>query len=161
MVRSEELIRAVLADTRDDLKNADQKASVLLAGLGVAYGAVLSDGLPGGRPVAWWQWVVWIAWAVATLTSVASSGLAIWPRYSVPKDGDRHAVSYWGDVVGAKGVFQLASEFAEQQSDTAPDRDLRELWYLSRSAHRKYVLIRLALVSAGMSTALLVAGVLA
>lgn len=139
----------MLAEARADVVQADQKASILFAALGIGYGAVLggilSSGweptkLPIGGVVLWWIGVVTAAGAIA------ASALAIWPRYTVKND--EGAVTYWAHAA-AFGTWQALVEALDEQDPDDVDRDGHQLWRLSRVVLNKYRFVRLSIVLAG------------
>ncbi len=75
----------MLQEARDEVISADQKASVILAVLGLGFGAALS-GLVAGewRPdeLAPWSQAMWWSGLAAGAFAVYFAGSAVWPRYT-------------------------------------------------------------------------------
>src|SRR5664279_417920 len=78
-IKSQEMAQRMLEEARADVIHADQKASVLLAALGIGFGAVLggqladgwdSSSLSRGGQSVWWAGVV---------VAVLSSPYLLWP----------------------------------------------------------------------------------
>ena len=83
--RSQTLVRRMLLEAREDVSNADQKASTVLAGLGVGVGAVVGGVLAGDwRPTSMQSpaMVLWWAGTIAVLAAMACAAFAVWPRYN-------------------------------------------------------------------------------
>lgn len=150
--------RVMLEETRDDVKHADQKASTLLATLGVGFSLLISAQLQ----MDWNLHEISVLKAVALwtgialgLSSVACAAAAIWPRFSVKKSSAT-AVTYWGHIASLRSVRDLGREL-----DRRPPRDsLRvrhQLWSLSRLVVLKYRFVRAALVLAGLGVLVLAA----
>lgn len=145
----------MLSEARDDVKHADQKASVLLAALGIGFGAIV-----GGQVSAGWspaslspygQTTFWIGVAVAVL-AVGCCALAVWPRYSLDSDPE-YGTTYWGHVAAYKSLSNLESALdAEINSER---RTRHQLWRLSRLVLTKYRFIRVAIVAGGLAGATL------
>jgi len=137
----------MLAEARDDVTHADQKASVILAALGIGFGAVLGGQLAGsfdsGELSASGQ-VVWWVGALLAGGSVSLAALAVWPRYQLD-DSPQHGMTYWGHVAS----FRELSDFEDalEEADTKSERrTTHQLWRLSRLVLLKYRLVRGALV---------------
>lgn len=137
----------MLAEARDDIKQADQKASVLLASLGVGFGAIL-----GGQLAAGWSaasalsaagQVVWWAGVVLAVSATASAAGAVWPRYR-STDWRVYGVAYWGHVASFSSVETLAAALESQPNDDV-GRVTFQLFRISNVVRHKYVLVRLAI----------------
>jgi hypothetical protein len=136
---------AVLDATREELDRADKKAAILLAGTGVAIGALLSGLLAGSWTPsmldnkvewAWWLGVILAAAAVGAL------GSAVFPRISRP--GNRDLVAYFGDVQAYPKHADLKAALIES-SRLDLDRLTDQLSAVSAIVQRKYCLIQWAL----------------
>lgn len=136
----------LLAQARDELNRADSKASILLAAVGVALGAVTSgivasgwspSRLPTTLTVVWWIGTAIVAGGVAALLA------AVYPRRrrravrSGRRPGD---IAYYADVA----AFQSAHEVTSAIRRSA-DHDLEllaeQLLHVSQIAGRKYRLV--------------------
>lgn len=150
------LISRMLDEARDDIKHADQKAAVLLAALGVGFGAVL-----GGQLSAGWdssaltpcgQFVWWVG-VLAAVASVVLAALAVWPRYKIT-DRPEYGVTYWGHVSAFNDLDELVQAL-DHQGIKEDLRNAHQLWRISKSVRLKYRLVRAALITAGTSGVLL------
>ena len=90
---------AILAETRAEIDRADQKASILLAGVGVAIGAILAGLIPAhwspsdlGSP---WQWIWWLGVA-ATAVGIVFLLAAVYPRIGGKPVSKQ--LNYFGDA---------------------------------------------------------------
>lgn len=143
---SDERAALMLAETRAEVAVADHKASMVFAASGIGLSAVLGGVLAGSwQPSSLtgvWELVWWVG-AVLAVTAVASSALAVWPRYrtSDPAVG----FYYWGDVARCGSCDAFVDAFREE-SASQTDRTLRQLWTLSRIVDRKYFYVRAAFV---------------
>jgi hypothetical protein len=150
--------RAMLAETREDVKHADQKASLLLAAVGVGLGALLSSQL---QPDAWRpSQLTAAAGAAYTLglllsaTSVLTAGLAVWPRYDLHQKA-QYGYTYWGHIAGYRTLAAFEKADTERHIDERA-RTRHQLWELSRLTLIKYRMIRTSLTSAGIAALALV-----
>lgn len=148
IVKSHEAVRQMLAEARDDVKHADQKASVILAALGIGFGAVLGGQLAGDfdsgefscpGQVVWW---LGVALAVA---SVALAVLAVWPRYALD-DSPQYGMTYWGHVASFEKLDDFERALAEADVSSV-QRTNHQLWRLSRLVLLKYRYVRAALIT--------------
>ncbi|HEU5223580.1 MAG TPA: Pycsar system effector family protein [Candidatus Lumbricidophila sp.] len=146
----------MLAEAREDVKHADQKASVLLAALGIGFGAVV-----GGQLQAGWsasslsggsQTMFWIGVALA-VASVGACALAVWPRYDLNERPD-YGVTYWGHIAAFKRLADL-EDALDAQSDPSERRVRHQLWKVSQLVLTKYRCVRWALVLGASAGALL------
>lgn len=145
------LAAEMLAEVATEIDRADQKASLLIGSLGIAFSIVLS-GMLGG---AWsparlgaWAAALWIVAAVAGAASVLAAALAVWPRLS--KGPTPATITYWGQIRG----FASPQEVAEALADRGlkpPERTYQQLLVLSSVAQRKYRNIRQSMVLAGIA----------
>lgn len=157
MRRSTTVETRMLDETREDARNADQKASVLLAAFGIAFGALLASQLQtdGWRPTSLTPagGVLYTLGLVAGGIAVAASGAALWPRYQLDVS-PRHGIAYWGHIA----AFQTLADLDDALQRT-PSRDAlrtrHQLWQLSRLVLKKYRLIRASLGAAVVAALLL------
>lgn len=142
--------RQMLAEARADVVQADHKASIVLAALGIGFAAVLGGQLAGSFDSSSLsdsgQLTWWIGVTLAVL-AVAASALAVWPRFS-SKDHPEFGVMYWGHAARHKRLPDLIDAFTNSDT-TSPQRTLHQLWRVSRLLRWKYSLVRLALILAG------------
>lgn len=146
-----EVEQIMLAEARADVVFADQKASMILAALGIGFGAVLAGLIAGDwRPsqLAGAGEALWWVGAVAAIASLGCAAAAVWPRYST-KEAPQE-ISYWGHVA----AFASVETFAAALDKTPVDRIHRtrhQLWRLSRIVRRKYRLVRASLSLTGIA----------
>lgn len=150
--KAHESVRQMLAEARDDVKHADQKASVILAALGIGFGAVLGGQLAGNFDSGAFSCigqVVWWAGVLLAVGSVALAVLAVWPRY-VLDDSPKYGMTYWGHVAAFKELddFEAALDEADLTSER---RTNHQLWRLSRLVLLKYRFVRAALILGAVS----------
>lgn len=142
--------KQMLAEARADVVQADHKASMVLAALGIGFAAVLGGQLAGKFDSSslsdLGQWVWWVGVVLAIL-AVAASALAVWPRFTT-KDHPQFGVMYWGHAARHKCLPDLVEAFASSDT-TSPQRTLHQFWRLSRLLLLKYWLVRMSLVLAG------------
>jgi hypothetical protein len=136
----------MLDEARAEIAAADKKASILLATLGVGFGAVL-----GGQLSGTWDpsllspcgGAVWWTGVCVAILAVGAAALAVWPRY-----GSEHQpkkVAYWGHAATFKGSKELRQAL-KAQNLPSPVRTADQLWHVSRIVRTKYRLVRSALV---------------
>lgn len=149
-----ELAATMLAEAATEIDRADQKASLLIGSLGIAFSIVLSGLLSGDWTAASLSLpgvILWSAGAVLAIASVAAAALAVWPRLSRgPAVG---TITYWGHVrgIGSADAMRLA---LEKRAVHEPDRTYQQLIALSGVVQRKYRCIRWSMILAGGSAVL-------
>lgn len=141
---------AMLAEARVEVSYADHKASMVLASLGVGFGAVIGgllagDWKPANQGDGEWAWWVGVCLAVA---SVAFAAAAVWPRYR--RRAEREGLHYWGDVGLVPSYDELCRRL-DEAPPSAATRTRSQLWVLSRIVATKYRLIRAAFVGAALA----------
>jgi hypothetical protein len=147
----------MLAEAREDVAKADQKASTVLAGLGVGVGAVIGGFLAGNwRPteleIA--AMFLWWAGAVAVMAAMGCAAFAVWPRYdSKDKDG----VYSWAHVASETN-FAAFSAALDNTNRVARTR--HQIWKISKIVATKYKLVRWSLALAAASFVLVTASFL-
>jgi hypothetical protein len=144
----------LLAETREELGRADNKASLLFAVFGVVNGALLAgliahnwrpEDLAAGATVVFW------VGAACAAAGAAGLGFAVWPRITRKQPGG--PASYYGDIVAySKDRNALRAALAEGAEGT--DRAVEQLAEISRTVWRKYQGIRFALVMFSVAAAL-------
>lgn len=138
---------AMLAEAREDLAKADQKATLVLATLGIGFGAVLGGVLAGGwnptqlfgaGEVLWWIGTGLFAIAVVL------AGTAVWPRYDA---GDASAgIYYWAHVASFESLASLSAALDSTDPDMAY-RTRNQLWSISRIVEIKYRSVRASMMT--------------
>lgn len=139
----------MLAEARTEVSYADHKASMVLAALGIGFGAVVGgllagDWKPSDQGRGEWLWWLGAATALAAVTCAAA---AVWPRYSNRTDP---GVYYWGQVARLPSYEDMCKKLDDPSRDDS-DRRRHQLWALSKIVMRKYRLLRWAFVLAGAS----------
>ena len=141
---------AMLAEARVEVSYADHKASMVLASLGVGFGAVIGgllagDWKPADQGNGEWAWWIGVCFAVA---SVGLSAGAVWPRY--PRRGESDQLYFWGDV-GSMSSYDELTKRLDEAPPAARDRARSQLWVLSSIVATKYRFIRAAFVAAALA----------
>lgn len=135
----------MLQEARDEVISADQKASVILAVLGLGFGATLSGVVAGewhpSRLPPWSQ-VMWWSGLAAGALAVYFAGSAVWPRYTSADVSS--GVHYWGHAAEFSSLTGLAEALDGQQIDIVA-RTRHQFWRLSHVVARKFHRIRLAM----------------
>ena len=148
-----ELAVTMLSEAASEVDRADQKASLLIGGLGIAFSIVLSGLLSGDwTPGAHHGGVVlWSAGAIVAIASVIASALAVWPRLSkAPAEG---TISYWGQVRELRSAAEVEDALRTRGLHD-PERTFQQLMVLAAVVQRKYRYIRLSMVLAGAAALL-------
>lgn len=128
----------MLAEARNEVGAADHKASMVLAVLGIGFGAVLGgliarDWTPTDLNLA--GSVLWWTGALTAAASVASAAAAVWPRFTLPpKSRD---LFYWGHVATYQSLRELDNAL-DKHPPRLEDRTRHQLFELSRIVARKY-----------------------
>ncbi|MDT0331733.1 Pycsar system effector family protein [Nocardiopsis lambiniae] len=147
----------LLADTREEIVRADQKAAILSAAMGVAIGAVLgpllSDvDLTEGLPLPWRA--LWWTGAATALAGIGCFGAAVFPRIRGPRT-PAGAVGFYGDVVAHPDDVSLR-EGLTASAELELDRVVSQLREVSRIVVLKYLLLRAGILLSGASTVCLI-----
>ena len=154
--RTHALAAEMLGEVMGEIDRADQKASLLIGSLGIAFSIVLS-GILGGdwspSSLSAVGLVLWIVGALAASASVVAAAMAVWPRLS--KGPGPGAFTYWGQVRGLSSPKAVAEALAERGL-LPPERTYQQLLVLSAVVQRKYRTIRWSMVLAGAGIALVV-----
>jgi hypothetical protein len=150
------LAAEMLSEVMGEIDRADQKASLLIGSLGIAFSIVLS-GILGGdwspTSLSTVGLVLWIVGALAASASVVAAAMAVWPRLS--KGPGPGTITYWGQVRGLASPQAVAEALAERGL-LPPERTYQQLLVLSAVVQRKYRTIRWSMVLAGIGIALVV-----
>jgi pycsar effector protein len=154
----------LLAEAREELKRVDTKASILLAGVGVATGAVAGTivtrgwtpfRLPFGQAVVWWAGAAAISAGSAVLLA------AVYPRRRRPlggSDGERDRyIGYYADVADSRSAADVAA-IIRQSAARELELMAEQLLQVSLIVDRKYSLMRWAMwmLAAGVSANIVV-----
>lgn len=165
---------ALLAETREELQKADNKASILLAASGIALSALGSAFAAGtwspshlaNGDARLWTWIS-ISLALAGLFVI---GTAVKPRLH-PKETEREALHYFGDVHAfwpkwnsgsrATGLAHGRAEFDRALEAASTEENIKErlnaqIWFLGHLAFRKYRLVDVGLWCFALSIVLAV-----
>jgi len=138
-----EYLTDLLEDTREELGRADAKAALLLAGAGVAVGALLA-GLLNGRwvPFALDNRIEWLWWlgVASTAAGIYSIAAAVYPRIQRSPGSDPGTLAYYGDVAAYKDIDSFRRAI-EQPLDPRK-RLMSQTYVVCKIAQRKYMLIQ-------------------
>jgi hypothetical protein len=145
----------MLQEAREEVVSADQKASVILAVLGIGLGITLSGIIEGAwnpSDLAPWALVAWWAGVVAGALATYFAGSAVWPRYrrSDVTDGIR----YWGHVAEFATLSAVEDALKDSPVSVA-ERTRHQLWRLSHVVARKYLSVRRSMALAASAVLLL------
>jgi Family of unknown function (DUF5706) len=138
MANVDDYARRLLDETRDEITRADGKASILLAGAGVA--AAVAGGafasadltLSGERGVVQ---VFCVGAAVLLILGIGAFGFAVFPRLN---KGTRGNANYFMDHLLYVGNVAEFRKVVEADAADTVDRDLHQLLALSPIVKRKY-----------------------
>jgi len=146
----------MLMEARADVVHADQKATMILAALGLGFGAVLGGQLSAGwdsgklTPLGhniWWTGVV------LAVLAVSCAVMAVWPRYFLDK-APPHGMTYWGHAAAFENAEHLQAAL-EKQAVSNMARASDQLFLISRLVLKKYRYVRAALILASAAGLLL------
>lgn len=155
--RGSRLARILLAETREEMLKADQKANTMLSGLGVTLAALVGAVSAGGvTPLRYGtvaQVLFWLGCAAA-FPSLGLLALAVLPRIGRPHARRAH---YFGDVTAIRSPRLL--DRTVRRTDPH-HRDLTQLAFLSRLVMVKYRCVRSGMVWGGAFVTLTSVGVL-
>ncbi|MFF8284100.1 Pycsar system effector family protein [Streptomyces albus] len=150
------LSRILLSETREELVKADQKANLLLAGLGVAVAALLGAFASARiNPLSFpatAQALFWIG-CIAMLGALVLLGRAVLPNTGT---GEINRMDYFGDVAVSDMSWEQVRDLAA--ATVVNDRDIRQFTILAHSVCNKYRWIRQGIFSAALSVLLLFSG---
>ncbi|GAB4085477.1 hypothetical protein GCM10028784_21070 [Myceligenerans cantabricum] len=128
--------------------SADQKASVILAVLGIGLGVVLSGLVEGTwRPsdLPLWARCTWWAGMGAGAIAAYFAGSAVWPRYRQSDVTD--GIRYWGHVAQFDTLPEIEAAL-DRSAVPLQERTRHQLWRLSHVVVRKFLNVRRAMASA-------------
>lgn len=146
----DEHLRNQLSETREEISRADNKASILLAGAGVALGTVVAGLIAGDVSVRSMPALVLMLAGVATvaaLAGLAHAGAAIWPHCGKAEPG---RARYFTEVAAYGTPEDLAE--AIERDHIEGDRLLHQVHGLSQRVLWKYDHLRrgMTYVAAGI-----------
>ena len=138
----DELIQALLRESREELERIDLKASILLsvfglALVGLAHAAAFEQWDP--RSLGAFQWFLWTGVGFACAALVALAG-AVWPKLSHADEG----LTYFGHVAQHNKVEELHAALDREASNhpSPTDHAVKRLFAVSKIIDMKYRWIR-------------------
>lgn len=149
------LAGAMLDEVRTEIERADQKASLLIGSLGIAFSIVLSGMLEG-------DWVptlgtvgltLWLGGTVVAIAAVLAAALAVWPRMTKPPANG--AIAFWGHVRHLRSARDVARAL-ELRGVHDPERTYQQLLVLSEVVQRKYRYIRWSMLLAALASLMVI-----
>ncbi|MBE1874985.1 Pycsar system effector family protein [Myceligenerans pegani] len=150
----------MLQEAREEVLSADQKASVILAVLGIGSGIVLSGVVEGAwQPSGLQPWAQYVWWGGMGLGALAAyfAGSALWPRYRRADVAD--GIRYWGHVAAFDSLPELEAAL-DRSKISLRQRTRHQLWRLSHVVARKYLHVRRSMAAAAVAGALAAVAVL-
>ena len=148
------LASTMLAEVTAEIAHADEKSSLLIGSLGIAFSIVLS-GLLGGdwttETLSVMGLALWVGGAAAAIASVVAASLAVWPRLTKAPAGG--VIAFWGHVQGYRSHRELMASMGGH-AIPEPERTYQQLWVLSAVVQRKYRCIRWSMALAGVAAVL-------
>ena len=142
---------AILAEARNEVGAADHKASMVLAALGIGFGALLAgliarEWSPSNLNI--FGLLTWSTGSALAAASVGAAGAAVWPRFTVPPAPQE--IFYWGHVAAFSSPDALDAAL-DAHPPRLPGRTRHQLFELSRIVARKYHWVRVAMRLASAS----------
>jgi hypothetical protein len=150
------LANQMLSEARGDAVQADQKASILLAILGISFSVIISGQFSNSFDVtqlSFWSQRLWWFAMILSFSSLLLAVSAVWPRFKLKNRTD-DTIAYWGHIAQHKKLTDFTTSF-ENISISDRDRVLHQLWSLSRIVRSKYRLVRYSLLTVSIGTVLL------
>lgn len=145
-------VKDQLAETREEISRVDSKASIVLAGAGVAIGVVIAGLLAGHLQVGQLPTIVVIlagGAAAAALAGIAFLGAAIYPHCGTAEAG---RARYFAEVATHDTHEELRAALGRDAA--AGDRLLHQLLGLSKGVASKYKRLRSGIRVLGIAIAL-------
>jgi hypothetical protein len=147
-----EYLATLLAETREELNRADNKASIMLAATGVAAGVLIANAAngswaPNALPLS--AGILWWGASVVGVAAILCFGRAVFP--AIHRKGDGSAgVMYYGDVVESRTAEELAERISDSSSNSL-HRETDQLLVISGIVVAKYNCIRWGMLLAGIA----------
>ena len=151
----------LLAEVREEIGRADNKASILLAGVTAFVGLVASSWLQGQSALSnasAARAALVAASLTATLVAGIALGSALFPRGLSARDATKGSFYFYGDSIHWT-EDTLCEYLAQLSEEDRSKRTARQLLLSSRIARRKYLLIRFAIWAMGAAAALFVVAI--
>jgi hypothetical protein len=138
----EELVEALLRESREELERIDLKASILLSVCSLALAALVHAAAYlhwDPRDLVGFQWFLWAGMTLGTCALVALAA-AVWPRLGRGGEG----ITYFGHVARFEGLEELNSGLDKEAAShpSHSDHAAKRLLALSRIIYDKYRYIR-------------------
>jgi pycsar effector protein len=137
----------LLVETREEIDRADFKASVLLAGVGVATGTLLA-GLLEGSWTPWMlpgyvQWIWWVGVAAGS-AGIWSLARAVYPRIRRHGEALPEFVGYFGDILAFRDAEDLITALRDS-TEVRISLIADQLVQVSIIVDRKYRMVRVGM----------------
>ena len=147
------LVERLLDETREEIHRADNKASIVLAGAGVAIGAVLAGLIAGNVSLSGEPWIVWamvIAGGGALIVGIVYVGAAVFPRLGDPEPG---RARYFREIANFRGDLDDLRTALNDEASKTDERTAQQVLTLSILVNTKYELTRIGmgLLAAGFT----------
>lgn len=141
--QTERLAKDLLDRAREEITHAENKASILLAGVLAAVGGVIAaiSGVhwPVVRQPSYVAAPFWAA-AVAAIAAIVGLASAVYPRIAPSSAGRTASVGFFGDVVELESPAELR-RLLTHHSTTVFDVWIDQAWQTSLIARQKYRLV--------------------
>jgi hypothetical protein len=147
----DELVAALLRESREELERIDLKASILLSVCSLSLAALVHAAAYlhwDPRDLVGFQWFLWSGMALGACALV-SLAAAVWPRLGKGEEG----ITYFGHVARFEGLEELSAGLDEEASrhPSHSDHAAKRLLALSRIIYDKYRFIRWGMGLFGVS----------
>lgn len=147
----EELVGALLRESREELERIDLKASILLSVCSLSLAALVHAAAYlhwDPRELVGFQWFLWSGMALGACALVALAA-AVWPRLGKGDEG----ITYFGHVARFEGLEELNAGLDREASrhPSLSDHAAKRLLALSRIIYDKYRYIRWGMGLFGVS----------
>ena len=139
----------LLRENREELQKADAKANIVLAAAGVVVGALLAGLIAGDvslKEESVCVWVLTLAAGCALLGGVGLAGAAVYPRIGKP---ERSRLRYFAEITQHDDDLDALRAALKKESVRGLDRDVHQLYRLSRLVQMKYRLTQTAMWALG------------
>ncbi len=137
----------LLAEAREELNRADQKAAMLLAATSVAIGAVIAGFIASGwSPTSLgppWTAVWWLGSGLAFAGTIALA-ISIYPRIGTSKGAGAQRLFYFGNASEFEDTSAIKRALGEAAADPL-ERTADQLLHVSQIVRRKYRSIQVAM----------------